>query len=109
MRYFLSDPVSMVRTVWSHSKRLIHWISVLLRKFVLCSQPNVSFLMLNFRRKVLSQSAGNVHKRALLESVGLIIGILVNGGVKCPVTTSPVEQVTGVAKRIRLLPMYSAK
>ena len=36
------------RIVWSHSKLVIHWIIVLIRKFVLCSQSNVLFLMLDF-------------------------------------------------------------
>ena len=36
-------------TLWSPSKMIvIHWIIVLIRKFVLRSQPNVSLLMLNF-------------------------------------------------------------
>ena len=35
------------KTIWSHSKLVLHWISMLIRKFVHCSQPNVSFLMLN--------------------------------------------------------------
>ena len=55
------------------------------------------------------QSARNVNRRALLESVGLLMRRLVLLMVSCPLTTSPVEEVPGVAKQLRLLPMYSAK
>ena len=42
-------PCNNGRIVRSHSKLVIHWmIIVLIRKFVLCSQPNVPFLMLDF-------------------------------------------------------------
>ena len=42
-------PCNNGRIVRSHSKLVIHWmIIVLIRKFVLCSQPNVLFLMLDF-------------------------------------------------------------
>ena len=102
----------MVRTVRSHSKLLIHWISVLrVRMFVpLFTAYNVSFLMLDPRRKLFRQSADNVHTPfPVLEIVCMVIRTLVRLIMRCPLTTSLVKKVTTVANWLRLLPMYSAK
>ena len=80
-------------------------MGLLIGGFVLCSQPNVSFLMLEFRRRLAfivvqvlsSHSASNVSPGADLESVGVFMGTLVLLFMLCPATTFPVERVIGVA------------
>ena len=81
---------------------------MLLRKFVLCSQPNVLLPDVELRRRLAffvvqvqrlaSHSARNVKSgTAFLDRVGILMGVLVLLLVLRPVKTFPVEQVTGVA------------
>ena len=80
-------------------------MGLLIGGFVFCSQPNVSFLILEFRRRLAfivvrvlsSHSAGNVSPGADLESVGVLMEVLVLLLTLCPATTFPVEWVIGVA------------